>query len=237
LLISVRDASEVDVALSGGADIIDVKNPDAGSLGRPLPRTVFEVNRALSLSAPLSMALGELTEWSPWRDFPMPTSVRWLKLGLAGCAGDSGWMSRWLNVRRRIEAEAGRGFGWIAVAYADHEVANAPTRDAVLHAAIETCCDGVLIDTFQKFHQSLRDCVTPKRLGEWLSAARDYGLQTAVAGSLTIADLEWLLPLRPDIVAVRGAVCEVANRKQAIDGNAVRRFHHALTGTPAISQS
>jgi uncharacterized protein (UPF0264 family) len=240
LLISVRDASEISAALAGGADIIDVKDPDAGSLGRPTSRTVIEVAEALAETAPqppLSVALGELTEWNRWRHFPLPTSVQWLKLGLAGCANDADWMSRWLNVRRRMEAEAGRGFGWIAVAYADHIAAQSPPPEAVLRAAIQTRCDGALIDTFKKRYQRLGDCITVESLASWLNQAREHGLQTAVAGSLAITDLNWLLPLRPDIVAVRTAVCQVCERTLAIDGDAVRRFHLALTGAPAISQS
>ena len=34
LLVSVRSAEEVSAALAGGADIIDAKEPERGSLGR-----------------------------------------------------------------------------------------------------------------------------------------------------------------------------------------------------------
>ena len=37
LLVSVVDADEVEAALAGGADIVDVKNPAEGSLGAPVP--------------------------------------------------------------------------------------------------------------------------------------------------------------------------------------------------------
>jgi hypothetical protein len=239
-LVSVRDADEVPPALSGGADIIDVKDPGAGSLGRPAAGTVAAVAQALSRvdgQPPLSIALGELTEWSRSCGLSVPDGVRWLKLGLAGCANDASWMSRWLEVRRRIEAEAGRCLGWIAVAYADHIAAEAPSPDVVLDAAIATQCAGVLLDTFHKRGGGLRDHLTADWLADWLSRARARGLHTAVAGSLTIADLEWLSPLRPDIVAVRSAVCAAGERNGALDAAAVRRFHGALTGTPAVSQS
>ncbi|MFM7835691.1 MAG: (5-formylfuran-3-yl)methyl phosphate synthase, partial [Planctomycetaceae bacterium] len=35
LLVSVRSADEAVVAATGGADIIDIKEPRHGSLGRP----------------------------------------------------------------------------------------------------------------------------------------------------------------------------------------------------------
>ena len=34
LLVSVRSAAEAEIALHGGADLIDVKEPTRGSLGR-----------------------------------------------------------------------------------------------------------------------------------------------------------------------------------------------------------
>ena len=37
LLVSVVGADEVEAALAGGADIVDVKNPAEGSLGAPVP--------------------------------------------------------------------------------------------------------------------------------------------------------------------------------------------------------
>ena len=63
LLVSVRSADEARSALAGGASIIDVKEPDHGSLG-PAPWSVWrEVYTAVSTAAPISVALGELPDW------------------------------------------------------------------------------------------------------------------------------------------------------------------------------
>ena len=37
LLVSVVDAAEARLAVAGGVDIVDVKNPAEGSLGAPAP--------------------------------------------------------------------------------------------------------------------------------------------------------------------------------------------------------
>ena len=37
LLVSVIDAAEERLAVTGGVDIVDVKNPAEGSLGAPVP--------------------------------------------------------------------------------------------------------------------------------------------------------------------------------------------------------
>ena len=46
LLVSVVAPDEVEAALEGGADVVDVKNPAEGSLGAPLPRVLLAVRRA-----------------------------------------------------------------------------------------------------------------------------------------------------------------------------------------------
>ena len=43
LLVSVRSAAEVEAPLGGGADIIDAKEPDRGSLGPVPPATLAEI--------------------------------------------------------------------------------------------------------------------------------------------------------------------------------------------------
>lgn len=67
LLVSVRNATEAIAATRGGADIIDVKEPLRGSLGCAAPDTIREIAHALrritGSAVPLSLALGELTEW------------------------------------------------------------------------------------------------------------------------------------------------------------------------------
>ena len=43
LLVSVIDAAEARLAVAGGVDIVDVKNPAEGSLGAPAPGVIAQV--------------------------------------------------------------------------------------------------------------------------------------------------------------------------------------------------
>lgn len=63
LLVSVRNAKEAMAALVGGADLIDVKEPLAGSLGAATPKTWQEIGEVVGGEKPLSAALGELHDW------------------------------------------------------------------------------------------------------------------------------------------------------------------------------
>ena len=62
LLVSVRSAAEVGPALSGGADIIDAKEPDRGSLGAVSPATLAEILARVPPECPLQRRAGRLLE-------------------------------------------------------------------------------------------------------------------------------------------------------------------------------
>ena len=61
LLVSVRSAEEVGPALEGGADIIDAKEPDRGSLGPVVGCDARrDIRRVPPENQPVSVALGDL---------------------------------------------------------------------------------------------------------------------------------------------------------------------------------
>ncbi|OYW18577.1 MAG: hypothetical protein B7Z55_10365, partial [Planctomycetales bacterium 12-60-4] len=103
LLVSVRDAGECEAALLGGAEIIDVKEPSRGPLGMADLSVIRAIaNRMGSQeSIPgLSVALGELKEWTIDRPVPaLPPAVKWAKLGFAGTRASTDWSQQWQEVR------------------------------------------------------------------------------------------------------------------------------------------
>ena len=56
LLVSVRSAAEARTALAGGADVIDVKEPAHGSLGRASTEVIREVIDAVAGCVPVRNA-------------------------------------------------------------------------------------------------------------------------------------------------------------------------------------
>lgn len=264
LLVSVRNAAEALSAIRGGADIIDVKEPSYGSLGRAslesltavekcLTDTMSDATRAGGEPVPLSIALGEVGEWSSSSSYfgndtsdhslapsnGLPDSLceaisllqpRYLKLGLSNdveapvSAGH--WRNAWIDARCRFEGD----HEWVAVAYADHDRANAPTLDEVLDAALETNCSVLLIDTFVKDGTSLLDWLSVEQLAGLRKKSYAHGLQLALAGKVTLLELPSLLPLQPDIIAVRGAVCEAGVRTATVCAELVAKFVARLRG-------
>ena len=92
LLISVRSADEARIALAGGADVIDVKEPSRGALGAATPFVWDEVREVVAGCRPVSVALGELLDDEIDELAAATAGCEFAKIGLAGCQGITGWM-------------------------------------------------------------------------------------------------------------------------------------------------
>ncbi len=219
LLVSVRSAEEAIAAVTGGASVVDVKEPARGPLGRADPGTWRLVREAVPPSIPVSVALGEIGEA---RDLD-PGSLRGLayrKVGLA--RSGPGWLERW---HRLIDADPG-GPAWVAVAYLDWEAAEAPDPRAVLRAAVSTPgCRGILLDTWDKARAGRIEPTEAWR--GWVGEAQGSGRFVALAGGLDLAAIDCLGSLGPDLFAVRGAACGGSDRLGSVDPERVARLVEA----------
>jgi (5-formylfuran-3-yl)methyl phosphate synthase len=223
LLVSVRSASEALAALGGGATLIDVKEPDNGSLGRAADRVIAEVVAAVAGRCPVSAALGELIDDG---GDALPSGLAFVKWGLAG-HGPGTW-------RARLDARRGFGAEVVAVAYADWQCARAPAIDDVFAFAARRPGSVLLLDTHCKEparrgapRPTLLDWMRPKQVAELRERCRDAKMRIALAGSLGLAELGELAPMRPDWFAVRGAACE-GGRQGIVKAAKVRELVHII---------
>ena len=213
--MSVRSAEEARAALSGGAAVIDVKEPSRGPLGRAPAEVWRSVREAVPSMVPVSVALGELTDWidtlADW------TGVAYRKLGLAGAGGD--WPARWAAIR-----DGSPGPPWVAVAYADWRIARAPTPHAVAEIALGVPeCVGLLVDTWDKSRPGGLDATWAPLIARVKAAGR----LVALAGRLDIESVRRLRPLDPDLFAVRGAACSGGDRLGTVDETRVAELVRA----------
>jgi len=202
LLVSVRDAAEAADALSAGVDLIDLKEPRRGPLGPLDVAMMAQVVELVAGRAPISAALGELLEG--FDVSTLPPGIQWAKFGLAGCAHVADWPQRLHAVVSCLPA----GTHGVAVIYADWSAAAAPAPRAVTEQARSAGCRAVLVDTCHKQHGGLLDAWSVDECRLLLEELDRQGLRSVFAGSLRRQDILRLLPLTPDFVAVRGAVCE-----------------------------
>ncbi|MFL5474622.1 MAG: (5-formylfuran-3-yl)methyl phosphate synthase [Gemmatimonadales bacterium] len=213
LLASVRSVNEVEAAVSGGADIIDAKEPSSGSLGAVAPAIFARIQARVPVDLELSAALGDAASSLEVRNsiaglrvVPRSAPV-YLKLGFSGVRSPER-LRALLEVACAAAAETGcPPPRIIAVAYADHENAGCADPGTVWDAAAAAGVAGILIDTWSKGSRHLFDWIEPERLRDLVDQARRAGLLTALAGGLGPEQLPGVSRVDPDIVGFRGALC------------------------------
>jgi uncharacterized protein (UPF0264 family) len=216
LLVSVVSAAEARLALAGGADIIDVKDPLEGALGAPAPSVLTEVVRAVGSAAPVSVALGDMP------DLPHTAALAargaaligadYVKVGLRGVHT----LDRAVAVMSAVKAAVGNETHVIAAAYADADALDPPAlAPAWLPELVQrTGIAGALVDTCVKDGRGLYGWLTESELIELIARTRTAGASFAVAGQLI---REHLCRVDADIVGVRSAVCRDGDRRGELD--------------------
>jgi uncharacterized protein (UPF0264 family) len=219
LLVSVVDAAEARLAVAGGVDVVDVKNPAEGALGAPAPGVIAAVRAVVPPAAPLSAALGDLP--------PLPgtaalaavgaatSGAAYVKLGLLGVSGATEAAAVLAAARAAVEGEA----AVVAVAYAD--AARAPGRPLapgeLVAAARAAGVHGCLVDTAVKDGRGLLSWLDRAALTALVADAHAAGLEIALAGELRDEDLPVVRATGADIAGVRSAACRGGRRTGALD--------------------
>jgi uncharacterized protein (UPF0264 family) len=202
--VSVRSVEEAQAALAGGADLIDVKEPTRGPLGRADDEVINAVITAVGCRVPVSAALGE---WSDRDPNQIPMGLTYAKWGLAGRDSPTPpwglWIpgNLWLRARRY-------GTNAVVVAYADWPLARSPDPEVLANQTCQLDYKVFLLDTAAKNGATLLDWIKPAILARLRFQLADAGVRMAMAGSLDANAIRELAPLAPDWFAVRGAVCE-----------------------------
>lgn len=244
LLVSVRSPDEAQAAVAGGCGVLDVKEPQRGPLGMA---DVSVIERVLKIGdaagVPVSAALGEVTDYSASSDNSRPewsgslTGLSFMKMGLSGLSHDRAWKSRWHDTMRQLSGSltrAGRGAlqerSWVAVIYADWQLARSPSPEAIVDGVLSSglstddCIAGVLVDTWAKQSGRLLDHLPVEQLRFLASTVQQSGRFFAIAGRLTPAMVPELVEVQPDIIGVRSAACLNEDRTSRVAEKAVRHL-------------
>ncbi len=233
LLVSVRNAAEAAAACAGGADIIDAKEPAAGALGAVDLATFHDIVAAVSNSRPVTAALGDAQcEGDVERTAAAYARAgAWLvKIGFAGITSRTHVISLLAAAR---DGAAGHA-GLVATAYADADRIGSLDPFAMIDAAAAAGATGVLLDTAEKQGPGLRGLMSSTALAVWVGAARDARLLVALAGQLTIDEVDYVRETGADIAGVRGAACD-RGRTGRIVATHVRALRSALARRSALA--
>lgn len=211
LLVSVRTAAEAQSALAGGADIIDIKEPNRGPMGQADATTIQAITATVGSQVPVSAALGDLNISHPPQVLP---GLYFVKMGLA--QAPTHWQKHLTRAFGRLHPAR-----TVVVAYADAKRTSAPAVDHVLQWAIQHRPAGLLIDTAVKDSSNLFNWLDSVSIRLLIKKTQQANLMIGLAGSLHDAALQHAITLNPDIVAVRGAACGEGIRTSQIQLNRV----------------
>lgn len=199
-LASVTSADEASLALAGGADLIDCKDPSAGALGALPEAVVREIAACVAGRLPVSATVGDLP---PEPDTLVEAASGMARTGIdivkVGFFGDGdprpaiAALGRVKHPRARL----------VAVLMADQ----APDYELIPYLAAHGFV-GVMLDTANKTGGRLTTVFPAGGLSKFVLAARKSNLMCGLAGSLRMEDIAGLASLGPDVLGFRGALCE-----------------------------
>lgn len=217
-LASVSSLAEARIVHAAGVDVIDLKNPARGALGAVEPAVARTVAAALapqegaaedSPGAPvLSAAIGDLPVYAAELEAAVARmhalGPALIKVGVADPA-----LSRFtLKALARL---AGENIPVILVFYAE-SYSGAVDFRRLAEAGVK----GVMLDTREKANGNLRRKLAPGVLARFVASSQGAGLIAGLAGSLGPEDIAPLLPLAPDYLGFRGALCERGRREACL---------------------
>ena len=212
MLASVRSAAEAELALEGGADLIDLKEPSQGALGALNLRDVASIIEAVGGRKPVSAVTGDLpmepeTIVGAVSQFSQ-AGLDYIKIGLFPGA-------KRIDCIRALSGLAAQE-KLIGVMFADDGADFGLCEELALRGF-----HGVMIDTARKGHGRLLDHMSPSDLQRFVTAARQHNLLVGLAGSLEAPDVPRLLPLKPSLLGFRGALCDQLDRRAGLSREAI----------------
>ncbi len=220
MLASVRSLDEALVALEGGADLIDLKEPSRGALGALDHAAVRICVQAIGGRRPVSATIGDLPSMDPQLMAAAvarmaDTGVDYIKIGFftRPRALDCAIALSKLTNRARL----------IGVMFADE-----PYDLALVDELTRNGFAGAMLDTAHKTGKTLLDWRTANELEEFVIRSRNCRLLTGLAGSLRQEDVPTLLAIGPDYLGFRGALCRNCERGQILDQEAFAAIRAAI---------
>jgi dihydroneopterin aldolase len=223
MLASVTGPDEAEIALSGGADIIDLKNPEAGALGAVPTETIRRTVSLIAGRRPVSAVCGDLPmvpETIRARAGEIAaTGVDYVKVGFFPSADAAACVA--------ALAQVASGTKLIAVLFADL----VPVPD-LLPVFASHGFHGAMVDTARKKEGRLLDHMPPERIPAFVERVRELGLKVGLAGSLEAPDIPRLLPFAPDFLGFRGALCDASGRTGSLDLGAMAQIRELIPEEP-----
>ncbi len=210
LLISPINTQEAREAINGGADIIDVKNPKEGSLGANFPWVIKNIREITPKDMQVSATLGDV----PYKPGTVALAAAgavvsgadYIKVGLYGTRNYSEALEVIENVVKAVHEFNDEAIV-VASGYADAHRVGAVDPMEIPRVAADSGADLAMVDTAVKDGKTLFDFMNEESISQFTTEIHEYGLKSALAGSVTQEQLPLLAELGCDVAGIRGAAC------------------------------
>lgn len=226
LLVSPISIKEVELVLTEPPDIIDIKNPAEGSLGANFPWVISDARKKIDeynskssgSEIKLSAAIGDFP------DLPGSASLaalgaafsgaNYVKIGLMGPTEEETAMQMAKTVVKSVK-DHDSAVKVVIAGYGDSRTINASVDPMLIpRITAHAGADVAMLDTAVKNGRSIFEHLTEKQLRSFAKNCTELGLESALAGSLKLSDLEQLKSINPTIIGVRSMVCENFDREK-----------------------
>ena len=228
LMVSVQNLPEALEAVKGGADIVDVKNLQEALVGSAHPGIVKQVREAVPKGNHASVTLGVVPNQVGTVAMAVYTAgvldATSVKVGFMNTEYDMA-VEILLASKKALEGTKTKLIGSL---FADNPLYSGLDAHNMVELAHDGHCDGFLVDTLTKDGRNIFDFLTETELRDMVFEGKKLGMSTALSGHLKISDLDELARINPDIVVVRGAVCQKGERTSGVHWEAVAEFKHQV---------
>lgn len=202
-------------AIAGGADIIDVKNPNEGPLGANFPAVIKRIRQITPTNIEVSCTIGEVPNLPGSMSLAAlgaaTTGVNYIKAGLYGLKTREEAIYLMQNINKAVK-DYDSSIKVVASGYGDAGRTGSVDPSFVPKIASEAQADIAMLDTAIKDGKNLFTFLTKPQIRSFVEEAHDYGLKAALAGSLQKKDLPAVYVLGADVVGLRGAACTFSDR-------------------------
>jgi len=224
MLASVNSLQEAQLAMDAEVDIIDLKQPSKGALGALEIDLIKTIVTAINGVCPISATIGDLPMQpdSVFKavDDMVNTGVDYVKIGFFP---DGDWLATLQKLHSHTDLWQQQRTGLIAVLFADTQ----PDL-TILSTLKNSGFKGVMLDTMDKQKGSLTQVMAPVTITQFVKLTRQHQLLCGLAGSLKADDIAKLMPLNPDYLGFRGALCNQHNRTAQLSQSAVIKIKQAI---------
>ena len=196
ILASIQNISEAEILINSGIDIIDLKDPSKGALGKLNNSDIEEIINFIAKKKLTSSTIGDLPNNKDLISKNVSelsvTDIDFIKIGVF----DNNYIKTLseLNSCKKL----------IEVFFADLFL----PKEKDLLILKESGFYGVMIDTSNKKLGNIFNHATTSDISNFVTKAKKLELLTGIAGSINESHINKIIKLNPNYMGVRGALCE-----------------------------